>query len=381
MKYWSNPDYTRIALYTRTKVRYRVGRLPADRKRRKPERLYVDLVGCDLGEEVPARTSVKDGLVSSIRAAEKGPNTVRVVFDCGRPFTQKVVPLENPDRILVDISRVESAPQVAKARKRAGDSRTKAPDKRLVAKIKRASKPRVSLSVMAGLKIKRVVIDPGHGGRDPGAIGPSRTFEKKITLDIARRLKRLLSEKSGLEVLLTRNSDRFVPLEERTAFANEHRGDLFVSIHLNAHTNRKFHGVETFYLDITDDRYSIRLAARENATSEKTISDLRYILADLATKSNTDDAIHLARLVQRALVRRLRQGWKGIKSLGVKPALFYVLIGARMPAILVEASFITNSKEEKRLRRASYRQAIAEGIWRGIVSFIREREKFYASGR
>jgi len=378
VKHWSNPDYTRIALYTRSQVRFRVGRLEAEPGGHKPHRLYVDLLGTELGDEVPATMKVRDSLVSRIRVAERDGGFIRVVLDCRQPFSQKVIPLQNPDRVVVDLSK--DNPRRASPRPSRPRARPRSAAKKKIAMIKRKSRPEVSLSVMAGLKIKRIVIDPGHGGRDPGAIGPTGALEKKLVLDIARRLARLVREKLELEVLLTRTNDKFIPLEGRTAFANEHRADLFVSIHLNAHTNRRFHGVETFYLDLTDDRYSIRLAARENATSEKTISDLKYILADLATKSNTDDSIQLSRLVQRSLVRNLRARYRGIKSLGIKPALFYVLIGARMPAILVEASFITNRREEKRLRTAAYRQKIAEGLCQGIADFIKARQKIYAGG-
>ncbi|MBW1870455.1 MAG: N-acetylmuramoyl-L-alanine amidase [Deltaproteobacteria bacterium] len=241
--------------------------------------------------------------------------------------------------------------------------------------MKSKSKPGVSLSMMAGLKVKTIVIDPGHGGKDPGAIGPKGTLEKNLTLDVARRLKKLLKGKFKLEVLLTREKDRFVPLEGRTAFANKRNADLFISIHFNAHTIRKFRGVETFYLDLTNDRYSIKLAARENATSEKSISDLRYILADLALKSHVDDSISLSKFIQKSMVGTLRRKYKYVRDLGIKPALFYVLIGARMPSILIEGSFITNPTEEGRLRTKTYRQRIAEGIFNGIKNFISERDR------
>ena len=196
-----------------------------------------------------------------------------------------------------------------------------------------------------------------------------------MALDVARRVQKLLEKKLKLEVLLTRNSDRSMALEARTAFANKREADLFISIHFNAHRNRKFRGVETFYLDLTNDRYSIKLAARENATSEKSISDLKYILADLALKSHVDDSILLSRLIQKAMVGKLRRKHKGVRNLGVKPALFYVLIGARMPSILIEGSFITTPMEEKRIRTKSYRQRLAEGIFTGIKNFVDEREE------
>ena len=183
------------------------------------------------------------------------------------------------------------------------------------------------------------------------------------------------------EVILTRDRDKYVALEKRTAIANAKKADLFISIHCNANRNRRFRGVETFYLDLTNDRYSIKLAARENATTEKTISDLRYILADLALKSHVDDSISLGRAIQKAVVGKLRRHHKRIKDLRLKPALFYVLIGARMPSVLVETSFLSNREEEKRLRTKKYRQQIAQGIYRGIVNFLAERDRFQATSK
>ena len=248
--------------------------------------------------------------------------------------------------------------------------------KKKAKELKKTSKPGESLSMQVGLKVKRIVIDAGHGGRDPGAIGPKGTLEKDMALDVARRVKKLLEKKLKLEVILTRNSNRYMALEARTALANKRKADLFVSIHFNAHRNRKFRGVETFYLDLTNDRYSIKLAARENATSEKSISDLEFILQDLALKSHVDDSILLSRLIQKAMVGKLRKKYKRVRDLGVKSALFYVLIGARMPSILIEGSFLTNPMEEKRIRTKSYRQRLAEGIFTGIKNFVDEREKF-----
>ena len=229
--------------------------------------------------------------------------------------------------------------------------------------------------MLAGLKVRRIVIDPGHGGHDPGAIGPSGVFEKDLALDIAFRLKEEFQRNTDLEVLLTREDDRYLALEARTAFANKKSADLFVSVHLNADANHRFRGIETFFLNITDDRYSIKLAARENATSEKSISDLNFILADLTLKSNVDDSIQLSRYVQGSLVNSMSREYDQIEDLGVKSALFYVLIGARMPSILVEASFISHPKDERRLKTRAYREGLAKGIFQGLKQFVDERNR------
>jgi len=372
VRHWSNPEYTRIALYTRSKARYKVGKLAADKQQGLPHRLYIDVLEAKAGSDLAESIKVEDSVVRNIRCAEREGGFIRVVVDLDEDRPHRVFPMDDPARVVVDITTAED--QVAKVIGKKQPKPRKTPKKK-VKELKKKSKPGESLSMLVGLKVKRIVIDPGHGGRDPGAIGPKGTLEKEMALDVARRVKKLIEKKLKLEVLLTRNSDRFMALEARTGYANKKKADLFVSIHFNAHRNRKFRGVETFYLDLTNDRYSIKLAARENATSEKSISDLEFILQDLALKSHVDDSILLSRYIQRAMVGKLRKKYKSVKNLGVKSALFYVLIGARMPSILIEGSFITNPMEEKRIRQKSYRQRLAEGIVDGIKRFVDEREK------
>jgi N-acetylmuramoyl-L-alanine amidase len=392
VRHWSNPEYTRIALYTRAKARYKVGKLAADRQKKLPHRLYIDVLEAKAGSDLAESIKVEDSVVRNIRCAEREGGFIRVVVDLDEDRPHRVFPMNDPARVVVDITKTEDKiakvigkktakkppapkPPKKKVPKGTPEGAAKPAAKTAVKELKKKSKPGESLSMLVGLKVKRIVIDPGHGGRDPGAIGPKGTLEKEMVLDIARRVKKLLKKKLKVEVLLTRNSDRFMALEARTGYANKKKADLFVSIHLNAHRNRKFRGVETFYLDLTNDRYSIKLAARENATSEKSISDLEFILQDLALKSHVDDSILLSRHIQKAMVGKLRRKYKRVKNLGVKSALFYVLIGARMPSILIEGSFLTNPMEEKRIRTKSYRQRLAEGIADGIKRFVDEREK------
>ncbi|MGA9525123.1 MAG: N-acetylmuramoyl-L-alanine amidase, partial [Myxococcaceae bacterium] len=232
----------------------------------------------------------------------------------------------------------------------------------------------ITLAEQLGLKVRRVVIDAGHGGHDTGAIGKKGTREKDVTLAVSRRVAEILSER-GLEVILTRNDDTYVRLEDRSRIANEAKGDLFISIHCNAAESRKLRGIETYSLNVAGDRYSIRLAARENASSEKSISDLQFILADLATKANTDESQRLAARVQRSLVTRLSSNYREIKDLGTKEALFYVLLGAKMPAILVEASFLSHPEEEKRLASKAYQDHIAQSVAEGIEAFLADRQR------
>lgn len=243
----------------------------------------------------------------------------------------------------------------------------------LKAKIERAAKRKGSdeftLAEQLGLKFRRVVIDAGHGGHDTGAIGKKGTREKDVALAISLRLAKILEE-AGMDVVLTRDDDTFVRLEDRTRMANDARGDLFISVHCNAAVNRKLRGVETYTLNLSSDRYAMRLAARENASSEKSISDLQFILADLATKANTEESTRLAEHVHGSIVGSLRAKYSDVKDLGNKEALFYVLLGARMPAILVETSFLSHPEEEKRLATPAYQERLAKSIAEGVLAFL-----------
>lgn len=245
---------------------------------------------------------------------------------------------------------------------------------RLKAVAKASNVSELTLAEQLGLKVRRVVIDAGHGGHDTGAIGRKGTREKDVTLAIARKLARELRARD-LEVMLTRDEDRYLKLEERARLANEMKGDLFISIHCNSAPTSKLRGIETYTLNTSADRYSIRLAARENAASEKGISDLQFILADLATKANTEESTRLASQVQKSLVNELSSNYRGVKNLGTKEALFYVLLGARMPAILVETSFLSHSEEEKRLASDSYQEDVAQAIAHGVEDFLGDRRQ------
>jgi len=231
----------------------------------------------------------------------------------------------------------------------------------------------VPLAVQMGLRVRRVMIDPGHGGRDSGAIGPDGTREKDVTLAVAQKLAQDLKAQ-GLEVLLSRNDDRFVALEERAAFANQAKADLFISIHCNAARDRKLRGTETYFLNVTDDRYALKLAARENQASEKSLSDLQMILADMATKADVEESERLARSVQRTLVEGSHN--PGRHDLGVKHALFYVLLGTKMPSVLVETAFLSNPEDAKKLRSDRYQAELAHAIAQGVGLFLDQRQGF-----
>ncbi|MCU0695836.1 MAG: N-acetylmuramoyl-L-alanine amidase [Myxococcaceae bacterium] len=245
---------------------------------------------------------------------------------------------------------------------------------RLAALARHQQTDELSLAQQLGLKVRRVVIDAGHGGHDTGAIGPTGVREKDVALAVTQKLKAKL-EALGLEVVLTRDDDTFIALDERTRIANREHGDLFISIHCNAAPSRALRGVETYTLNTSSNRYSVRLAARENATTERGINDLQYILADLATKANTGESQRLAERVQRSIVRGLSKDYKGIRDLGTKEALFVVLLGAKMPSILVETSFLSNPEDEQRLASEAYQEALADQIAEAVDGFLDERNK------
>jgi N-acetylmuramoyl-L-alanine amidase len=223
-----------------------------------------------------------------------------------------------------------------------------------------------------GLKIRRVVIDPGHGGHDHGTTGPTGLTEKELVLDIAQKLGALLEERMGCEVLYTRTKDEFIALEERTAFANRHRADLFLSIHANSSPLKTATGAETYYLNFTTSRAALDVAARENAASEKSIHELRELLQKIALKDKLDESREFAVRLQAALHQALFPPAKGVRpprDRGVKKAPFVVLIGASMPSVLAEIGFLSNPREELALKRPDHRQKIAEALHNGIAQY------------
>jgi len=212
-------------------------------------------------------------------------------------------------------------------------------------------------------------LDPGHGGKDPGAIGAGGIAEKDIVLSIAKKLAAKLRKEMRVEVVLTRKDDRFVELEDRTKLANKENADLFISLHMNASENTEAKGIETYYLDNTSDEAAIRLAARENSTSRKNISDLQLILSSMTQNMKLEDSITLAHRLQGSLVGGMAKTMDDVRDLGVKKALFYVLVGARMPSVLVEMFFISNRAEGRAMNQATYQDAMVDALFEGIQKY------------
>src|SRR5205085_7360971 len=225
-----------------------------------------------------------------------------------------------------------------------------------------------SISRQLGLGVSRIVIDAGHGGHDPGAKGKVIS-EAELVLDVALRLEALLQKMSGVEVILTRRTDELVPLQERTAIANREGADLFLSIHANASANARARGIETYFLNFANNLSEAAVAARENAASGQAMGALPDFVKAIALNNKVDESRELATFVQRAMLDRLRSSNHALKDLGVKQAPFVVLIGAAMPSVLAEISFVTNPQDAKLLRSSAYRQRIAEALFNAIQKY------------
>jgi N-acetylmuramoyl-L-alanine amidase len=227
-----------------------------------------------------------------------------------------------------------------------------------------------SLTRALGLKIGRIVVDAGHGGHDSGTLGPGGIQEKDVVLDVALRLGKLLHQRMGSEVIYTRDDDTFIPLEERTAIANKAQADLFISVHANSSSDPTARGVETYYLNFTTSPDALEVAARENAVSDESIHELSGLVKKITLKDKIDESREFAADVESSLYGGLERGNPGLRDRGVKKAPFVVLIGANMPSILAEISFLTNPDDATQLRDPQYRERIAESLYRGVAKYV-----------
>ena len=365
IRHWSTPNYTRVVIDLERAVPYESNLLAEDQDRKIPRRLYLDLNGAYVSPGLESTIPIRDGLLRNARAAQYAEDTVRVVLDIDHIESYKIFPLHDPFRIVIDVRGAEEA--IREAPKQVAASARSA--RKGVRKGEADSS--VSLARQLGLSVRRIVIDPGHGGKDPGTYVQGGVKEKNVVLMLAQILAEKTEEKLGCEAVLTRQTDVFMPLERRTAFANMQKADLFISLHMNAHRQADVQGIETYYLNMATDERAVLVAARENATSEKNISDLQSILNDLMLNTKISESSRLAHEVQKGMMGRLGKRYGNVRDLGVKQAPFYVLIGAEMPAILVETGFITNPTERKRLQSRAYLEALADGIVAGMESYIR----------
>jgi N-acetylmuramoyl-L-alanine amidase len=340
IRHWVTSESVRIAIDISGSVEFTKGRLT------NPERLYCDLKNIKLKKGLQTNYPFAEGLVKTVRISQYNANTVRIVFDLRKAdYDYKISSLEDPPRLIIDFFP------------------------------KGTDEKKIDAKADMFLLKRVVVLDAGHGGHDPGAVGFKGLYEKDVVLDIVRKMRDIMTSEYPLyEVILTRDSDVFIPLDERAAVANKKDAELFVSVHANASPNRQARGIETYLLNWTNDEESMRVAARENAISLKKMkqvqNELGFILASLERESKRDESVKLAGHIQNSLTSTITQQYHEVSNLGVKQALFYVLVGAKMPSSLVEVSFISNPEEEKLLSDESYRQKIAYSIVAGIHAYF-----------
>ncbi len=417
LRAWSGDSSTRVVVDLDKKVKLLYDRI-AD-----PDRLFVDLVGTRLHPNLKNRSfPVGDGLLEKIRLAQNKDDVVRVVLDFKDVKDHSIFFLEDPTRLVIDVrgaaragTRVaekaeptpgsvdalpshrldgmvasppasrqtpgaKAAPIVigssegpgptssAPTREASGRDRSRrAPPAPEPPDLNRAGS--YSLARQLGLGARRIVIDAGHGGHDPGTIGAGGLQEKDLVLDVSLRLEKLVRAELGAEVLMTRSSDAYVPLEERTAIANSRAADLFLSVHANASRDRRARGIETYFLNFAQDPHAEAVAARENAISAATLKDLQQLVKAITLNSKIDESRDFAASVQEAMVQNIREQHP-VEDRGVHTAPFYVLIGANMPSVLAEIAFVSNPEDEKRLKTPEYRDVIARALFRGVRAYL-----------
>ncbi|WP_029897255.1 N-acetylmuramoyl-L-alanine amidase [Desulfohalovibrio reitneri] len=367
VRFRSSDDYTRVVLDLDSEAKFKYQMLKPSEEVNRPHRLYIDLLGSRLGQDVSHEISVADGILRRIRSGQYTHETARVVLDFNDFEDYKIFHLYNPYRVVVDVYAPDKTSRLAQSlpRNKKGKEGYSAP--------KGSEKHMGELVEQLGLTIDTIMIDPGHGGKDPGAIAHGLK-EKDITLKMAKILGRKL-KKEGFKVLYTRSTDKFIPLEERTAMANVQKADLFISLHCNAIDNRSVHGLEVYSLNLARTKSAVRVAARENAVSTKRISDLQVILTDLMLNSKTRESKDLASDVQSSIVSNVGREYP-IKNRDTREAPFYVLMGAKMPAILVEAGFMTNRTEARRLNNTHYLGYLTEGIVKGVKAYKKQISRY-----
>jgi len=349
VRHWSYDDYTRVVVELDAPVRTEgVTRLAADAAAGRPERLFLDLDEIWVGRRFSDGVAVGDGLLRGLRLGQNTLRRSRLVIDLDRYERHRILTLTHPHRVVIDVYGRRDGPAPGAV----GDA---------------------PVALPAALRpIRTVVVDAGHGGRDPGAIGVNGIREKQVTLSVANALGEEL-EKRGFRVVYTRRGDRTLSLEERTVLAASADGDLFVSVHANAARRRSVHGVETYYLDKSHERHALDLAARENGIPRGEVNALQQTLAKLHMEEVSPQSRRLAEIVQRRLVTGLPRKRRP-QDLGVKKGPFYVLFLSNMPAILVEVGFLTHRAESKRLRDEDYLEDLATQIAEGVALYKGEQD-------
>ena len=407
----STDQITRVTIDLESAVQYASGRLT------NPERIFFDLHEARVSPEVAREAVPVDGeTLTAVRIAQNHAGVVRLVLDVHGVKEYGVSTSENPPQLLIDLFRKKLSPGAEKVARASHNSQIGGAPASLAARREKAavgspeltdrtdsetagttrsirsgtmerplpSAPLSSataapashggpstLTRALGLKIGRIVIDAGHGGHDTGTIGPTGLMEKDLCLDVALRLGKIIKQRlPGAEVVFTRADDSFIPLEERTAIANEARADLFISIHANSSQDHGARGIETYYLNLKGSPEAMEVAARENAVSAVGIHDLEDLVKKIARNEKIDESKEFAEDIQTSLAQRVQKLNKTVKNRGVRRAPFVVLIGADMPSILTEISFLSNPADEQLLKKPEHRQRLAEGLYQGVASYL-----------
>ncbi len=424
IQHWMSAQYTRVVIQAGGPVRFNATHLE------NPPRLVFDLDNSRPSAALTRSTVVgSSGFLRRIRVAQFEPRVTRVVLDVPQMERYSVFTLTNPYRLVIDVrgAGLETAQSFDGITKRMASSQpafatgsrgvsfpsapaaahstdlrggtppgmASTPSPSFSSNIDNADVPAVqtprvadaspavqyslpggapagvapTLTRALGLKIRRIVIDPGHGGHDTGTIGPDGLEEKDVVLSVALRLRKLIVQKLGCQVIMTRSTDTFIPLEERTAMANEYGADLFISIHANASADPSARGIEAYYLNFTTDPEALEVAARENATSETSVFHLQNLIRKIALSEKIDESRDFAKTIDRELALHVDEDGDPQPDRGVKKAPFVVLIGANMPSVLAEISFLSNPHDERMLRSPHFRQEIARALYDGIARY------------
>src|SRR5487761_177870 len=408
IRQWVGADYTRVVIRMGGQVKFNAIHLM------NPPRLVFDLSNTQVSPDLAKKVfPVESGFLQRVRIAQFKPTVTRVVLDVPEIEDYSVFSLPNPFRLVIDIhgspapmvrdtSRLPSVAHNSTARSQSTKGGRSGLRRSAVAENPPLSQgpaeqsldgyspaagmagsqglssgaasdfpvPSPTLTRALGLKIRRIVIDPGHGGHDTGTIGPGGLEEKNVVLDVALRLRKLILQRMGCQAVMTRSSDTFIPLEERTAIANAVGADLFISIHANSSPDASARGIETYYLNFTSDPEALALAARENATSRESVYQLQNLIKKIALSEKIGESQKFAAIVDHQLAGHLAQDGDPQPDRGVKKAPFVVLIGANMPSILAEISFLSNPHDARRLRKAAYREQIAKSLYDGIARYV-----------
>ncbi|MBP5592066.1 N-acetylmuramoyl-L-alanine amidase [bacterium] len=362
IKVWPGKSSVRVAIYPSEKVSYKYNLLPDGAT----NRIYIDLIGVDAsGFTLPAVEP--SSFLKKLRLGKR-ENSIRIVIETGKVESYNVVEMEEPWRIVIDyygekipekaaVKAPEKAPEKAKVKAEPKPKKTETK--------KKTGEKQVVKTETKAKKKKIIVIDPGHGGKDPGAVS-GKLYEKDVVFRLAKKIEKLSKNYEGIEVKLTRNKDIFLPLEERAAIANTMNGDLFISLHANSFKDKNVGGMEIYHLDNTRDEYTSKLARVENKISEN-VTLLDTILVDMTMSYYVGDSLDYAAGIGKGLKKDLKK--YGVKIRGYnKGALFYVLVGARMPSLLFEIGYITNKTERELFQKDEYLETIAKSLLDSIAA-------------